>query len=378
MTSLWGLLRQGSLCALTLLLMHGARGEPGITPTKVVIGMSAPFEGPLAHYAVDLEKGLRLEFERVNAAGGIAGRRIELVAKNDGGSADRAVANTQELLDTGVLLLTGFLGTSAIEATLPMIEKRDALLIGVASSAELLREPPPKQVFNLRAGAREETSAMVLHLDTIGITEIAAIAQDDAVGRAALEGVRIELSRLAIRPQALVRLPAQPSSDDMSRAVQSACKAKPQAVILGLSAANALEVIRTARKGGCAPQFYVMSEAGAHLLATTKVPGELAGIVVSQVLPHPRSASVPVAVDYARLAGASPTYAGLEGFVYARVIVEALRRCASTITRQCLANVLEAKPVDVGGYRVGFHPNERRGSRFVEMTIVTSDGRFRR
>lgn len=374
----WRGFLRASLCAVAALLAQEARSEPGVTSARIAIGMSAPMSGPLSHYGLDLAKGLRLGFDQFNAAGGIAGRRIELLVRDDGGLPDRAVANAQALLDEGVLAFTGLHGASSVAAVLPIIEKGGALLVGTASSAELLREPPLRQVFNLRAGAREETAAMVLHLDTIGITEIAAIAQDDALGSAALEGVQFELTRLAIRPQALVRLPVQPSPADVARAVQAACKAKPQALVLGLNAANVLSVIRTARKAGCSPQFYAMSEAGAELLATNGIPGELAGVVVSQVLPHPRAASVPVAADYLRLAVATPTYAGLEGFVYARVLSEGLRRCANSITRQCLASALEAKAVDVGGYRVEFRPNDRRGSRFVEMTIITPDGRFRR
>ena len=374
----WYRFLRTSLCVIAVLLAQGAHGEPGVTSARIAIGMTAPLSGTLSRYGLDLAKGLRLGLESQYPAGGMGGRRIELLVRDDGGQPDRALANAQALLDEGVLAFTGLHGASSVAAVLPVIEQSGALLIGAASSAELLREPPLRQVFNLRAGAREETAAMVLHLDTLGITEIAAIAQDDALGSAALEGVQFQLTRLALRPQALVRLPVESSPADFAKAVQAACKAKPQAVVLGLNAANALSVIRTARKAGCAPQFYAMSEAGAELLATNGIPGELAGVVVSQVLPHPRAASVPVAADYLRQAGATPTYAGLEGFVYGRVIAEGLRRCSTTITRQCLVNALETRAVDVGGYRVEFRPNDRRGSRFAEMTIITPDGRFRR
>ncbi|MBA2960492.1 MULTISPECIES: ABC transporter substrate-binding protein [Ramlibacter] len=356
-------------------LVGAARGEPGVTPHKVVIGMSAPLSGPLAVYGNELEKGLRLGLAQANGAAGVGGRQLELLVKDDGGNPERAVANTRALLDGGVLALTGFHGPASIEAVLPLIEQARVPLVGAASSAELLREPLRRHVFNLRAAAREEAAAMVLQLDTVGMTEIAAITQDDALGRAAAEGVQVELSRLAIRPLAFARLSAAAGA---AQAVQVACKTPPQALILGLDAGNALAVIRAARKAGCTPQFYVMSEAGTQLVAGGASPGELAGVIVSQVLPHPRTASVPVAADYLRLAAGAPSYAGLEGFVYARVITEALRRCGREPTRACLVDALESRPVDTGGYRVQFTPQDRRGSRFVEMTIVTPDGRFRR
>jgi len=345
---------------------------------KIVIGMSAPLTGVLAPYGTELEKGLKLGVAQANAAGGIGGRELELLVKDDAGKADRAVANTKAMIDSGVFALTGYHGSAAIEASLPLIEQSGTPLIGVASGAELLREPALRNVFNLRAGAREEAAAMVLQLDTIGLVEIAAIAQDDALGTAALDGLQFELTRLALRPQALVRVAAEASPADVIRSVQAACKGQPQALVLGLNGTNALAVIRHARKIGCAPQFYVMSEAGAELLAIGATPKELAGVIVSQVMPHPRSSSIPVTTDYQRLAGEAASYAGLEGFVYARVIVAAIKACTVQLRRNCVITALEAKPTDVGGYRVQFKPGDRRGSRFVEMTIVTADGRFRR
>ncbi len=373
---------------LSLLLVQPAHSEPGFTRTRVAFGMAAPLSGPLSHYGTDLVKGLRLGLERQNSAGGIAGRRIELLTRDDAGRPEHAVANAQALLDEAVLILTSLHGASSVAAVLPIIEKSGVVLVGAATGAELLREPPLRPVFNLRSGAREDATAMVLHLDTVGITEIAAIAaiaaiaQDDALGSAALDGVQVELMRLVIRHQALVRLPVTPSPTDVDQAVQSARKATPQALVLGLNAANVLAVIRTERKAGCSTQFYAMCEAGAELLATTGLPSELGGVVVSQILPHPRMDSVQVAPDYLRVAGATPTYAGLEGFVYGRVITEGQRRCAATITHhhppvphQCFG-IQGSRPW--GGYRVEFRPHHRRGSRFVDMTMIMPDGRFRR
>ncbi|HSV34244.1 MAG TPA: ABC transporter substrate-binding protein [Ramlibacter sp.] len=366
--------------AATLLLSLAAHAEPGVTADKLVLGMSTPLTGPLAHYGAELRRGVKLGLDQVNSAGGIAGRRIELLVQDDAGLPERALANTRELLAASVLAMTGYHGAASIEAVLPLLEEAGAPLIGAASSAELLREPMRKGVFNLRAGAREETAAMVLQLDTVGLSEIAAIAQDDALGRAGLEGIQLELNRLALRLASLARLSAAANTAAVAQAVQTVCKQRPQALVLALDASNALSVIRQARRIGCVPQFYVMSEAGAQLLAGAAATGELSGVIVSQVVPHPGTASVPVVADYQRLlAGAAPpSYPGLEGFLYARVITEALRRCGREPSRRCLVASLEGKALDAGGYRVQFAPGDRRGSRFVEMTIVTPDGRFRR
>lgn len=354
--------------------------EPGVTPNKVTIGMSVPLTGLLAGYGTQLRRGLMLGLEQVNAAGGIGGREIELLVKDDAGRPEQAVANTQALLDAGVLTMTGYHGAGAIEAVLPLLDTAGVPLVGVASSAELLREPPRRNVFNLRAGAREEAAAMVLHLDTVGLTEIAVLAQDDALGSAGLEGMQHELMRLAMRPQAVARLAPEASAAAVAQAVQQACRGRPQGLVLVLDARNALAAVRAARRIGCSSQYYVTSEAGAQLLAAGAQSSEMAGLIVSQVVPHP-AAAIPLAAEFQRAgatAGLAPSHAALEGFIYARVLAEALRRCGRELSRRCIVTALESRPLDLGGYRVQFAPNQRRGSRFVEMTIVTPDGRFRR
>ena len=327
-----------------------------------------------------MERGLRLGLEQVNASG-LAGREVALLVKDDGGQTERSAANTRALAQEGVLAVTGYHGGIAIEAILPTLEQEGLALIGAASSAENLREPASRLVFNLRAGAREEAAAMVTQLDTVGLTEVAVLAQEDALGSAGLEGMKVELARLAIRPTAVARVRADADPTAFARAVEIVCAKPPQALVLVLDARNALAAIRLARKRGCSSQFYVMSDAGGQLLASGMASGELAGVVVSQVLPHPGSASIPLVADYQRLnrqAGAAPSYPGLEGFLYARVLAEAIRRCPRDPSRRCVSQSLEGKALEIGGYRLQFTADDHRGSRLVEMTIVTADGRFRR
>jgi ABC-type branched-subunit amino acid transport system substrate-binding protein len=202
--------------------------EPGVTAQKIVLGMSAPLSGPLATYGVGLEQGLRLGIGQVNAGGGVSGREIELRVLDDAGQPQRTVSNTRALLGAGVLALTGYHGTGGVEAVLPVLDANAVPLVGVASSAEVLREPVRNWVFNLRAGAREEAAAMVTQLDAVGLSEIAVIAQDDALGNAGLEGIRVELARLAIGTTAVARIPADGSGAAVAKAVQAVCARRPR------------------------------------------------------------------------------------------------------------------------------------------------------
>jgi ABC-type branched-subunit amino acid transport system substrate-binding protein len=367
-------------CTMLLLAAVASPAWP-TDSARIVIGASTPLTGPTAVSGTALAQGLRLGVAQVNAAGGIAGRPIELIVLDDAGNAAQAATNTRALIQQGALALTGYRGAAAAEAALPLLEAEGVPLIGVASSAETLREPLRPLLFNLRAGAREEAAAIVTQIDAMGLSDIAALTQDDALGEAGRDGIRIELARLALGPVLQARIPVQADDAALRRAVDLICKTPPQALVLVLNARNALAVIRLVRSRGCVRSIYLMSETGAQLVAEAKAQAELAGLVVSQVLPSPTAMGLPVLIDYARqitAAQARSSYTSLEGYLYARLIAEALLRCAREPSRRCLIAALESKPLEVGGYRVSFSPTDHRGSRFVEMTIVTSDGRFRR
>lgn len=354
---------------LAVLLALACRVGAQTSPGPALVGMSAALTGPMAPQARELEQGLRLGL----ANGGPGGRPVELLVRDDAGDPERRLANTRALMQSGVLALTGY--DQAPPALLALLASGGVPLVGVASGAETLREPAHPLVFNLRAGWRDEAAAMVLHLDTTGVTDIATLSLDDELGRAGREGLRGELARLAIKPVAQAVLAADADAAAVRGAVEQVCRERPQALVLMLDARLATGAVQQARRIGCAHLIYVSNEAGTRLGAAG------AGVVVPQVVPAPTRLIVPLVADYQRAAAAAhiaPSHAGLEGYLYGRVLQEALARCARDTSRRCIGTALEAHPVDLGGYRVQFAPGNRRGSRYVEMTYLAADGRVRR
>ena len=69
----------------------------------------------------------------------------------------------------------------------------------------------------------------------------------------------------------------------------------------------------------------------------------------------------------------------IEAYVTAKVMVEAIRRTGKDLTREKLVQTLEGMSnFDLGGYRVNFSPNDRSGSKFVDLTVIGSGGRVLR
>jgi len=102
--------------SMAALLLAGATtfGQDGVSKTHIVLGQSLPLTGPGSSLAKPFHQGAKIYFDRVNAAGGIHGRQIELVTLDDEGYAATAAANTQKLLGQGVFSLFGYYGSPQV------------------------------------------------------------------------------------------------------------------------------------------------------------------------------------------------------------------------------------------------------------------------
>jgi ABC-type branched-subunit amino acid transport system substrate-binding protein/predicted MFS family arabinose efflux permease len=341
------------------------------------VGVSTPLSGPNAAYGNGLAQGVRLGLAAL-LAGGVEGRALELLVLDDAGDAQRTLANARQLTQQGVLALTALQGARNAQAALPVLSAAGVPLVGVASSADALRGPEQALVFNLRAGAADEVAALVLHLDTLGVQRIAALAQADALGSAGLENLKLELTRLALRPEALASLPASAGEAEAAQAATRLCSTEPEAVLLALDARLALPALNAARRAGCAQSRFAVLSDTANALAGRR---EARGLLATQVLPHPKRPVHPLVQAYQRALaaaapeGATPTHASLEGYVYGRVLAEALRACGRRASAACVQDTLNNRPTELPGWRLRFSPQDRRGTRFVEMSLLDGEGR---
>lgn len=380
------LLRVASMALAPLL----AGGVTWAQLRPIEIGMTAPLSGPNAAYGLGLQHGAKLAIARANAAGGVGGRPLDLFVLDDGSDAQRAAANAHQLLQRGVVALTGAHGASATAAIAQVIAPQGgagplAALVAPATGADSLREPPRPGVFHLRAGTAEEASSAVLHLDTIGVTRYALLTQTDALGDSGRDRVLLELTRIAIRPEANERLTTTPTVTDIQRAVNKVCAAKPEAMILALNAEHASTALATARALQCASQYFVFSETGAALVARNQgVSGRhpLAGLLVTQVVPHPNQRSHPAVEEYQRALmaqGAGPgSYPSFEAYLGIRLTQEALGLCDRDPGRACLLHVLATRAFELPGLTVRFGSAQRQTHPFVEITMLDAQGRFKR
>lgn len=363
----------------------GAAAPSSAAPT--VVGMTLPLSGPDAAFGSALRDGAQLAVARANALGGVAGRPIELAVRDDGGDPRRAAANAVQLLQAGAMAISGVQGAASTravaEALAPSGSEPVAALVAPVTSADGLRTPVRPGVFHLRAGMAEQAGAALLHLDTLGVERYALLVQDDELGRSALERLQFELTRIAIRPVAVEHLAAGSTASDLRLAMARVCGARPQALILALDAAAAAQALSASRGQQCATQHLVFSETGAVLAARMPsggAPHPFAGLLVTQVVPHPDRRLHPLADEFQRersVHGGSSSHGALESYLALRVVVEALRACERSLDRRCVLQALGTRSFDLPGTKVQFSQAQRQSRPFVEINLLDAGGRLR-
>lgn len=353
---------------------------------EVVVGQVAPLTGPVAAAAKDYVAGAQLYFDQVNAMGGVNGRRIRVVVRDDQFKPELTLKQTRDLLEADKpIALFGFIGTENMQvlAKENVLGKAQIALVAPLTGADQLRSPMDPQVFHIRASYATEAARIVQHLHTLGLRSLAIFMQNDLLGRSGAEGALNEMRRLGIKLAATGSY-ERAKPDDVNAAVALIANSGAQAVIIVGFARAAGAFTRKFRATGSGAQLYSLSIV--NIAELVRIAGEDAarGVGVSQVMPFPLSGSADVVREAQELLRAHQpertlNYYHLESFIAAKVLVEGLRRAGPEPTRKRVVSALESlREFDVGGFRISFSPNSRVGSRFVDMTVVAHGATLRR
>jgi ABC-type branched-subunit amino acid transport system substrate-binding protein len=359
----------------------GVRAEPGVSPAAITFGQTAPLEGPAAAFGVNMRRGILAAFAEVNKSGGIRGRKLELITRNDGYEPGRAVEAVNKLIEEDkIFAIIGSVGTPTAQATLPLTTQTGVPFIAPYTGAAFLRDPSKTGVVNMRASYFEEAEAIVAQLTgDLGITRIAVLYQDDFFGRAALAGVQQALKR---RSMSLVSEGTfERNTTAVKRALLQIREGHPEAVILLGAFAASAAFIELAREIKFEAVFVNLSVVEGNALATA-LGGDGAGVIISQVVPFPGDTSLP-AVNRYRAAlkaidpAAEPGFVSLEGYLAGRLLIAALEKIPGEPTRQALLQAIDGGTFDFDGFRLTYNPGGDQGSNEVYLTMIAPDGSIR-
>lgn len=375
--------RNFTLALGSALALPQARVAAQSRGNDLVIAQVAPLSGVLASTGAQMVVGGRICFAQVNASGGIHGRPIRHVVVDDGYKVDETVRLTREqLANPEVLALFGFAGTANVGKLLAegVLEQGGAPLVAPYTGGENLRTPFNPWIFHLRAGYADEAEHMVQQATTLGLRRIAVMYQDDGFGKAGLEGVRQALERRKLVLSAAAGY--ERNTDKVEEAVHRIKASDAQAVIMISVNVPTAAFVKRYREIGGGAQLYNISVVDPAEIVKLAGQRNARGLGISQVVPYPYTPRLPVVREYQKLLqrhapGQQVNYTSFEEFLGAKVLVEGLRRAGPQPTRAKLVAALEGMAsFDLGGVTVGYAPDNRVGSRYVEVTVIGGDGRL--
>jgi branched-chain amino acid transport system substrate-binding protein len=367
-------------CAVLLLWGLGisAAETPGVTDGSVLIGSCSALDGPTRFLGSQTVLGATTYLNSVNDEGGIYGRKVQLLAFDDGYDPDRAPACFKRMLKEGVFALGFFVGTPTAKVYVPMAQQEKIPVIGLFTGAQMLYEPLKHYIINVRASYYDETREQVDKLWDVNVRKIAVIYQDDAFGKTVLDGVKLALEKHNSAPVALGTFVR--NTVDIDDGLKAVMAERPQAVVVAGPYSPVAAVVKKAHASGWRPQFLTVSFVGTEEFIK-EAGADAEGTIITQVVPpYDRTDYATVGLYRQQLAryypDSRPSFVSLEGFVDAMVLVEGLKRAGRDLTREKLISAIESiHSMNVGmGSKLllDYGPNDHKGFDDVYPTIVQS------
>jgi branched-chain amino acid transport system substrate-binding protein len=377
------------LCLLALGMTRRSAADDAGVPAEIVLGMSTALSGPAAALGRDMRVGVLAGLERANRTGGVNGRKLRLVALDDGYEPSRTAPNMRQLIDQEhVLAVIGNVGTPTAIVAIPIAMEMKTLFFAAYTGAGILRnKPPDRYVVNFRASYAEEAGTMIDGLlDEMGLRpeEIAFFTQRDGFGDAGFESGIAALKRHGLKNQmAILHVRYERNTLAVENAVASLILAEhpPRAIVMVGAYAPCAKFIQQAREAGLRALFLNVSFVGGVPLANELGQTD-ASVVVMQVVPSPLDLSLPIVREYvadlrALNPSATPGFGDLEGYIAARIFITALETIKGVPTRETIVDALEELgQFDVGlGESLDLGPLEHQACHRVWPTILR-DGAF--
>lgn len=373
------LARLGRLACLCAALAGGAAAAQEIALAQV-----GPFSVLPVPDAPEINQGIQAYLKVANAAGGIRGNRIAFFQLDDRYSGDGFVEQFGRAAQRKPLALLSPIGSDALTAMMKqkLLDKSDLVVVNAIPGAESIRTPGHPRLFHIRAGDRQQIEKIITHARALGTTRMSVLYQDLAIGNSGWLMAQ-ETAQGAAGLQ-LEGVKSGPEAAALAAAAQQVRQQMPNAVLVVGAPRFMAEGVAALRKAGVSQSLFVLSYVPPGLLVKVAGPEAARGVGIAQTYPDPNGVALPVQREFqAAMKAAFPqvrsyTSFHLEGYLSARVVAEALKRSKEgALTPAALERALRtAGPMDFGGFRVDFTKGNT-GSRWVDIAVVTQDGRLR-
>lgn len=363
-------------CALTT--PAAVLAEAGVSEDAVLIGQTVATTGALGEFGQDIINGAKAQLDSANAAGGVHGRKLRLITLDDQYRTDLGARNLRELIQQEkVFALLSVMGTAISLEAVKQAQPEQLPLVAPWTGVQAVREPAHRNVFNVRASYRDEILKVITHLRTLGTQRIAVVYFESSFG-GELQVILDQMARWPAKPVAIH--PVRPDGSDAAGVATATAATQPQAIIMLTAGKASVDFVKTYNGLAKGAQYYALSVMGTNQ-SVRSLGKDGVGVVVTSVVPFPWDAGVPIVKEYQdamrRIGVMEYSFTSLESYINTKVLVEAIRRTGPNLTRTRLVAAAESmNPLRLGGFQVSYGPGERSGSRYVDLNIISSSGRF--
>ncbi|QLI82234.1 ABC transporter substrate-binding protein [Chitinibacter fontanus] len=365
----------------------------------ITIGQSVPTTGLAAETGKAMALGASIYFNQVNGRGGVNGELINHVVRDDAGNPQTTVKNAQDFIEKeNATALISFYGTDNIAALIKskVLDTNSVPLVGVHTGADSLRNPGSPYIFHTRASYTQEIDRLVKLLnENLGVTKFGVLAQQGGFGDAGVTALKASLAKKQLKIAGEAWYDGK--TGDSSKAAAELAKINPEAVILVAVTKPAATFVQEYKNHGGTSQIYALSAVQFEEVGKQIGKKTAHGLGISQVMPYPYNTRARVVQEfqddvYAELGSGSsgkkeslaaiakyPSYAMLEGYIAARIVVEGIKRAGKAPSRAAVYNALTTlNRFDLGGFVVDYNATKRAGSNFGELTMISPTGALTR
>lgn len=356
-------------------LLAGVIGSARAQEKPILIGQSVPLTGPVAGAFQGPLAGQQLAIDAINSKGGVGGRPVKLLIRDDAYDTERTVKNVRELVEKDkVIALTGLGSTAGVGALLPYLAEKRMPLVGAWTGAHVLRLKPHPTFFTSQASFKDEVEHAFRTLSTIQLGDIAVALQDNAFGQSMQPVIEASAKAYNLTVGKIAALAVDGSN--AVTAVSELAAARPKAVYLVAVGPSVVAFVKAAKAQLNVP-IYTLSVAASAVPALGK---DARGLAMTQIVPYPWRQVDPMAREFNQLAAAAKvpiSYNAYGGYLGARFLIEALQRAGPAATPESVIKAIQGlRDWSLGGNILNFGPDRFHGSSWAEITIVDGDGRF--
>ena len=375
--------RIAALAALALTATLASAQQQGVSKNEILIGTIQDMSGPLAGYGKQARNGMQLRIDELNEQGAIHGRKLKLVAEDDGYDPKKAVLAAQKLVNQDkVFIVAGHLGTAQNMAAMPVQFDKNVPNFFPITAAREMYEPLHKLKYSFAATYYDQ---MRLTLPTLvkekNVKKVCTIYQDDDFGTEVLKGAEdgLKTMNMTLTEKTSYKRGATDFSSQVARMKAAGC----ELVVMGTIIRETIGTIAESRKTGFNPIFFGSSALYTDLIH--KLGGKaMDGLYGTMTVQHPylddASSSIRFwAAKYKTKFNEDPTVFSVYGYLIIDQFIQAAQKAGPNLTTDSFVKAMDSmtfEPDMFGSPKSSYTATKRLGNNVSRLSQIT-DGKWK-